>query len=82
MIFLAVMLLAAANGLVWCAADRFYEGESAGWLAAAWLEETEETDPSLRLDAGALDAAALSRLLVRIREQKYNVTCPRETAQY
>ena len=70
---------AAENGLVWCAADRFYGETGAGWLAAAWLEETEETDPALRLDAAALDAAALSRLLDRVRDQKYNIKCPRET---
>ena len=74
----AAQAYAAENGLVWCAADRFYDEAGGPWLAADWLEETEETDPALCLAAATLDTAALNELFGRIREQKYNVKCPRE----
>ena len=72
---------AAAEGLVLCTADRFTAADTAGaeWLAVTWLEAPGH-GLRLRLDCASLDGPALGRVLERVRELKYTVLRPRETA--
>ena len=73
---------AADAGLVWCPADLLLDGGLPGgaWDVMAWLNDAELLSPSLRLDCAAAETAELGRVLSYISEQKYAVSCPRETA--